>query len=66
MHLLQFFAALIVVLLIGYWLFLLYDLKKYHQQLARISEIETNKSRDPFADPRPRFKSDRFVKQSDT
>ncbi len=65
MHLLQFSAALIVVLLIGYWLFLLYDLKKYHQQLARISEIETNQ-RDPFADPRPRFKSDRFVKQSDT
>lgn len=42
MHILQFFAALIVALLIGYWLFLLYDLKKYHQQLARISEIETN------------------------
>ena len=42
MHILQFFAALIVALLIGYGLFLLYDLKKYHQQLARISEIETN------------------------
>lgn len=42
MHILQFFAALIVVLLLGYWFFLLYDLKKYHQQLARISEIETN------------------------
>ena len=39
MHILQFFAALIVALLIGYWLFLLYDLKKYHQQLARISEM---------------------------
>ena len=42
MHILQFFAALIVVLLLGYWFFLLYDLKKYHQQLTRISEIETN------------------------